>query len=275
MGSQFTQLVLTALCFATMRDGPLPCCRAVASPSDPAKPLQSAVSPLLQLSGTTGLGPCVLGARVGADTTSGVCTSWSAGINYTRMNTTAAAAGQGSVERLNGQQVGAWGHWCDGGDSASQWVGAAASTGSASRGMLLLGGSQALKNGRVCVLHCVCSSSKRKHRAGRHQVGAVSMPLLFCHPGEQPLNLACGLVILNDALNIFHHPAVPTVCCALQWGVLVNDSCGPAGRSATLSLHQLVSGGKTSLAAEYTLPINKAGECCWNIMRTCKSMQCG
>lgn len=43
----------------------------------------------------------------------------------------------------------------------------------------------------------------------------------------------------------------------LQWGVVVNDTSGSGGgRTATLSLHQLLSGGKTSLAAEYTLPLN-------------------
>lgn len=45
--------------------------------------------------------------------------------------------------------------------------------------------------------------------------------------------------------------------CALQWGALVNDTSGSGGgRTATLSLHQLLSGGRTSLAAEYTLPLN-------------------
>jgi hypothetical protein len=47
------------------------------------------------------------------------------------------------------------------------------------------------------------------------------------------------------------------VCCFLQWGVLVNDTSGSGGgRTATLSLHQLLSGGKTSMAAEYSLPLN-------------------
>lgn len=77
--------------------------RAVASPSNPTKPLQSASSPLLQLSGTTGVGPCVLGARLGADTSSGRLGSWSLGLNYNRMT---ADEGTGGVERLNGQQVG-------------------------------------------------------------------------------------------------------------------------------------------------------------------------
>jgi hypothetical protein len=46
-------------------------------------------------------------------------------------------------------------------------------------------------------------------------------------------------------------------CRVLQWGVLVNDTSGSGGgRTATLSLHQLLSGGRTSLAAEYTLPLN-------------------
>lgn len=76
--------------------------RAVASPSDPSKPLQSASNPLLQLSGTTGVGPCVVGARLGADTSTGRLSSWSAGINYNRMT---AEEGKGGVERLNGQQV--------------------------------------------------------------------------------------------------------------------------------------------------------------------------
>lgn len=76
----------------------------MASPSDPSKPLQSAGSPLLQLSGTTGVGPCVVGGRVGADTSAGRLSSWSAGINYNRMT---AEEGEGGVQRLNGQQVGA------------------------------------------------------------------------------------------------------------------------------------------------------------------------
>lgn len=48
------------------------------------------------------MGPCVVGVRLGADTTSSKVTSWSAGINYNRM---VADDGPGAVERLNGQQV--------------------------------------------------------------------------------------------------------------------------------------------------------------------------
>lgn len=76
--------------------------RAVASPSDPTRSIQTATTPLLQLSGTTGVGPCVVGARVGADTQHSKVTSWSAGINYNRM---VASDGPGTVERLSGQQV--------------------------------------------------------------------------------------------------------------------------------------------------------------------------
>lgn len=91
-----------AACWLVAAQSPHPC-RAVASPSDPAKPLQSASSPLLQLSGTTGVGPCVLGARVGGDTSTGRLSSWALGLNYNRMT---AEGGTGGVERLNGQQVG-------------------------------------------------------------------------------------------------------------------------------------------------------------------------
>eukprot|EP00775_Hariotina_reticulata_P008641 gene8641-8822_t len=38
-----------------------------------------------------------------------------------------------------------------------------------------------------------------------------------------------------------------------QFGVVVTDSC--PGRTATLSFHQLLAGGATTLAAEYTLPL--------------------
>lgn len=82
-----------------------PCnaCRAVLSPSDPANLIQSAAKPIAQLSGTTTMGPCVLGARLGADAGSGRLTSWSVGMNYTRMSADDDA--KGVVERLNGQQV--------------------------------------------------------------------------------------------------------------------------------------------------------------------------
>lgn len=57
------------------------------------------------------MGPCVVGARVGADTASSKVTSWSAGINYTRMT-----AADGVVERLIGQQVGGSEGLGEGGD---------------------------------------------------------------------------------------------------------------------------------------------------------------
>jgi hypothetical protein len=81
-----------------------PTCRAVLSPSDPTNLLRSLARPAAQLSGVTAVGPCVLGARVGADasSTGSLLTSWSVGANFTRM----AADGPGGVERLSGQQVG-------------------------------------------------------------------------------------------------------------------------------------------------------------------------
>jgi hypothetical protein len=47
----------------------------------------------------------------------------------------------------------------------------------------------------------------------------------------------------------------------LQWGVLVTDnapgssSSSVSARSATFSFHQLLHGGETSLAAEYSMPL--------------------
>lgn len=55
---------------------------------------------MVQLSGTTSVGPCVVGARLGTE--AGSVTSWAAGLTYNRMT---AADGEGGVERLNGQQV--------------------------------------------------------------------------------------------------------------------------------------------------------------------------
>jgi hypothetical protein len=51
----------------------------------------------------------------------------------------------------------------------------------------------------------------------------------------------------------------------MQWGVVVTDnapgssSAAAAARSATFSFHQLLHGGETSLAAEYSLPISPPG----------------
>lgn len=184
--------------------------RAAASPSDASKPLQS---PLLQLSGTTGLGPCVLGASLGADTSSsaggggGRITSWAAGINYNRMS---ADEGTGGVERLNGQQV------C---------------------GVLCVEAVFDMSDGQDnCLCACACVWY------------GVVLPELHCGPQT---NICCGclaLLLLPVARS--------------QWGVLLNDTTGSGGgRTATLSLHQLVSGGRTSFAAEYTLPLNQKGEC--------------
>jgi hypothetical protein len=50
-----------------------------------------------------------------------------------------------------------------------------------------------------------------------------------------------------------------------QWGVLVTDnapgssSSSAAARSATFSFHQLLHGGETSLAAEYSMPLAPPG----------------
>jgi hypothetical protein len=52
---------------------------------------------------------------------------------------------------------------------------------------------------------------------------------------------------------------------ALQWGVLVTDnapgssSSSVSARSATFSFHQLLHGGETSLAAEYSMPLAPPG----------------
>jgi len=101
------------------------------------------------------------------------------------------------------------------------------------------------------------------HRAGHGSPSSTAQDSILSSYLFANVSPSCFIAMLRQFLP------------SLQWGVLVNDSCGSGGgRIATLSLHQLVSGGKTSLAAEYSLPINKAGECCWNKMHTFMSMQC-
>jgi hypothetical protein len=94
--------------------------RAILSPSDPAHLLASATKPTAQLSGTTTLGPCVVGGRLGADAAAGKLTGWGVGLSYTWLAASrpAAAAGEAAaadkpVERLSAQQVGAvcWFVW--------------------------------------------------------------------------------------------------------------------------------------------------------------------
>jgi hypothetical protein len=169
----------------------------------------------------------VLGARVGADTTTGRVTSWSAGLNYTRMT---ADGGPGGVERLNGQQVGSV-LWFGGRDGC---FGAGMRVQGFRWGQLWFVGGSTSWPTVCCTVSTVVSSAN---------CSAVPNTVLcdICLA-------ACRAICVARAC----------VCCllCLQWGVVVNDTTGSkGGRSATLSLHQQLSGGKTSLAAEYTLPI--------------------